>query len=110
MQSGPGFESVSPGELVETVAAVLFELASREVTDSAAECLESASVLGSALDLGEAALAALLKVVDEAGEASAQSYAGTRGFLKVALGMKVGRADERLTVTRQLPRLPGTAK
>lgn len=110
MQSGPGFESVSTGELVETVAAGLFELASREVTDSAAECLESAAVLGSALDLGEAALAALLKVVDEAGEASAQSYAGTRGFLKVALGMKVGRADERLTVTRQLPRLPGTAK
>ena len=30
--------------------------------------------------------------------------------MKVALGMKVGRADERLTVTRQLPRLPGTAK
>ncbi|MCW2940838.1 MAG: hypothetical protein JWN00_3823 [Actinomycetia bacterium] len=110
MKSGPGFGSVSTGELVETVAAGLAELAAREVTDSAEVCVGLAAVLGSALDLGEAALAALIRVVDEAGEASAQSYAGTRGFLKVALGMKVGRADERLTVAGQLPRVPLTAK
>ncbi|HXA59362.1 MAG TPA: DUF222 domain-containing protein [Streptosporangiaceae bacterium] len=110
MKSGPGFGSVSTGELVETVAAGLAELAVREVTDSAEVCVGLAAMLGSALDVGEAALAALIRVVDEAGEASAQSYAGTRGFLKVALGMKVGRADERLTVAGQLPRVPLTAK
>ncbi|MCW2938172.1 MAG: endonuclease [Actinomycetia bacterium] len=110
MRSSRGLGSVSTGELVESVAAELLELANREFGESAAECLELAELLGAALDVGEAALAALVGALDRAGEASRQSYAGTRGFLKVALGMKTGRADERLTVARQLPRLARTAK
>src|ERR1700730_1270431 len=110
MESSLDVRSLPTGVLVESVAAGLAELATREVTGPAAECLELVGVLGSALDLGEAVLAAMLRVVDEGGEASAQSYAGTRGFLKVALGMRTGRADERLNAARQLPRLPRTAK
>src|SRR5882672_7981754 len=104
MSSSLGITSLSTGDLVESLAAGLMELAGRKVTEPAAECVDLLVVLGTALDLGEAALAALVGVIDEAGEASAQSYAGTRGLLKVGLGMKTGRADERLTVARQLPR------
>jgi len=66
--------------------------------------------LGIGLDAGEAALAALVAVADQAGEASAQKYPGTRGWLRVVLGMRAGRADERLTMARQLERLPKVAE
>jgi Domain of unknown function (DUF222) len=35
---------------------------------------------------------------------------GTGGYLKVVLGMRQGRANERITVARQLPRLPKVDK
>ncbi|MCW2914597.1 MAG: hypothetical protein JWN52_2665, partial [Actinomycetia bacterium] len=110
MWSAGGLCAASTGELVEGVCAALGELAVRQAPGSAAGCLELAGRLGRGLDLGEAALAVLLGVADRAGQASAEQYAGTKGWLRVVVGMRGGRAEERLTVTRQLGRLPTTAR
>ncbi|MGI8336787.1 DUF222 domain-containing protein [Actinomadura scrupuli] len=109
MWSTGGGSAVSTRELVETAFAALSELAGRRPPGSPAECLELAECLGRGLDLGEAALATLLGVADRAGQASAEHYAGTKGWLQVALGMRAGRAEERLALTRRLGRLPRTA-
>jgi Domain of unknown function (DUF222) len=103
-------ELFSTGELVETAADVMVELAGRPVPESAAKCLDLVGLLGSGLDVGESAMAALLLAADRAGEALAQRYAGTSGYLRVVLGMRQGRANERITVARQLPRLPKVDK
>jgi hypothetical protein len=71
-------EFFSTGELVETAADVMVELAGRPVPESAAECLDLVGLLGSGLDVGESAMAALLLAADRAGEALAQRYAGDR--------------------------------
>ncbi|MCW2915667.1 MAG: hypothetical protein JWN52_3735 [Actinomycetia bacterium] len=110
MWSASELESASTGELVEGAAAALGVLAGRRVPDSPVVCLELAERLGIGLDAGEAALAALVAVADRAGEASAQKYPGTRGWLRVVLGMRAGRADERLTMAQQLERLPKVAE
>src|SRR5258708_7031105 len=110
MWSASELESASTGELVEGAAAALGVLAGRRVPDSPVVCLELAERLGIGLDAGEAALAALVAVADRAGEASAQKYPGTRGWLRVVFGMRAGRADERLTMARQLERLPKVAE
>ncbi|MCW2941121.1 MAG: putative endonuclease [Actinomycetia bacterium] len=107
---GLGFAGVSTEELVGTVGDILAELAARPVTSSAAECLDLVEELGASLELGESVLAGLLLVADRADEAKVRQYAGTGGFLRVALGMRQGRVNERLLVTRQLPRMPRVTK
>src|SRR6266487_4015499 len=97
-------EQASTGELVGLAHRVLSALASRSADGvEPGAALDLAGSLGAGLDLGEAALADLLGVADRAGEAAARRYPGTRGFLKTELGMRAGRANDRLTTARQLP-------
>jgi uncharacterized protein DUF222 len=103
-------ETYSTAELVETAHGALAVLATRAAPDAPFACMELAERLGAGLDLGETALAALVAAADRAGQPSALKYAGTRAWLKRALGMRIGRADERLTTARQLERLPRVAK
>ncbi|MCW2919082.1 MAG: endonuclease domain protein [Actinomycetia bacterium] len=110
MWSAVQLQTAPTGELVEAAVAVLAEVVGRPVPESPLVCLEQAERLGLGLDLGEAALAARVAVVDRAGQASAHRYPGTKGWLRIALGMRTGRAGERLTVSRQLERLPKTAE
>lgn len=108
MQSVAELDAISTGQLVETVHAALAVLASRAPALAPAGCMELAERLGSALDLGEAALAGLVGVADRAGEPSAAKFPGSRGWLRTSFGMRTGRAEERLTLARQLDRLPET--
>jgi hypothetical protein len=110
MWSAVELQTAPTGKLVEAAIAVLAEVAGRPVPESPLVCLEQAERLGQGLDLGEAALATRVAAVDRAGQASAARYPGTKGWLRTALGMRTGRAGERLTVSRQLERLPKTAE
>jgi hypothetical protein len=101
-------EAATSGELVELTHAALGVLASRSAPECPSACLELAERLGASLDLGEAAMASLVGRVDAAAEPLRHRFAGTRGWLTVAMGMRNGRASERMTVARQLPRLPHT--
>ncbi|MCW2885510.1 MAG: hypothetical protein JWL58_2372, partial [Streptosporangiaceae bacterium] len=109
MRSVPELEAATSGELVELAHAALGVLAVRPAPQCPTFCLELAERMGAALDLGEAALAGLVGRADAAAEPLRQRFAGTRGWLTVAMGMRHGRASERMTVARQLPRLPRTA-
>jgi hypothetical protein len=102
-------EVASTGELVEVVHAALGLLARRPAPDCPVTAMELAERLGVGWIVGEAALAGMVVVADAAGEPVARRYAGSRGWLKVAFGMRTGRADERLTLARQLERLPRVA-
>jgi hypothetical protein len=103
-------EGASVEALVGVACRVLGVLAARSVADVApGVALDVAGLLVEGLDVGEAVLAGLLGVADRAGEARARRFAGTHGFLKTALGMRGGRAAERVVVARQLPRLPQVA-
>lgn len=110
MYSVTGLQGASTGELVEAAAAALGALAGRPVPGPPGECLDLAERLGAALDMGEAALAGLVGRADRAGEPKARRFTGTHGWLRVVLGMRSGRAHERLTLARQLGRLPIVAR
>jgi hypothetical protein len=96
--------------LVEAASAIVLELAARPPVESAAACMELAQDLGRTLDVGEAALAQLVGVVDRSGEARRWGFSSTSGWLKKALGMRSGRANERVMLSRQLRRLPSVGK
>ncbi|MBC6462937.1 HNH endonuclease signature motif containing protein [Actinomadura sp. HBU206391] len=68
--------------------------------------MELAEGLGRTIDLSEAALAHLVRAVDRSGEARRQGFTSTTAWLKKHLGMRPGRAKERLVLARQLERLP----
>jgi hypothetical protein len=72
--------------------------------------MELAEGLGQALDVGEAALAGLVHRVDSCGEVRRWGFSCASVWLQRTLGMRVGRADERTTLARQLARLAETAK
>jgi hypothetical protein len=76
----------SPAELVEVVAACASELASRPVPESAVACMELAERLGRAIDVGEAALAGLVRRVDCSGEAQRSGYSCMSAWLRDRLG------------------------
>jgi uncharacterized protein DUF222 len=103
-------DAASPGELVEAASAIAHELAGRQVPGSAAVCLELAEALGRVIDVDEAALAGLVRAVDRSAEAQRWGYSGTAAWLKHRVGMRAGRAKERLTLARQLERLPLVGK
>jgi hypothetical protein len=100
----------STGELVEAAGVIALELASREAPGSAVACMELAEGLGAALDVGEAALARLVHRVDASGEVHQWGFSSTSAWLRNRLGMRTGRAGERVTLARQLGRLSLTAK
>ncbi|MGH3389009.1 MAG: DUF222 domain-containing protein [Actinomadura sp.] len=72
--------------------------------------MELAERLGWSLDQGEAALAGLVRRVDGSGETQRWGYSSPLAWLRHRLGMRGGRARERLTLSRQLPRLRLTGK
>ncbi|HEV7933194.1 MAG TPA: DUF222 domain-containing protein, partial [Actinomadura sp.] len=102
--------AASTGELVEAAGVIALELASREAPGSAVACMELAEGLGAALDVGEAALARLVHRVDASGEVHRWGFSSTSAWLRNRLGMRTGRAGERVTLARQLGRLSLTAK
>jgi hypothetical protein len=102
-------QSMSTGELVDMAAAVASELAGREASDSAAVCLEQAETLIRTGDVQESVLARLIGVVDRAGEVRRWGFPSTQAWLRSRLGMRDARAKERVSLARQLPRLPQTA-
>ncbi|WP_344394207.1 DUF222 domain-containing protein, partial [Actinomadura alba] len=100
----------SPGELVEAASAIALELAARPAQESPAVCMELAQDLGRALDVGEAALSSLIGVIDRSGEVRRWGFSSTAAWLRKQLGMRSGRANERVLLSRQLRRLPLVAK
>ncbi|GAA2588603.1 DUF222 domain-containing protein [Actinomadura fulvescens] len=102
--------SASTAELVEAAAAIATELAQRSAPDSGAACMELAEKLASATDQAESALAGLIAVVDRTAETKHWGLPSTQAWLRCHLGMREGRAKERLTLARQLPRLQQVSK
>ncbi|WP_344397723.1 DUF222 domain-containing protein, partial [Actinomadura alba] len=100
----------SPGELVEAASAIALELAARPAQESPAVCMELAQDLGRALDVGEAALSSLIGVIDRSGEVRRWGFSSTSAWLRKQLGMRSGRANERVMLSRQVRRLPLVAK
>ncbi|MFI0368237.1 DUF222 domain-containing protein [Actinomadura sp. 1N219] len=96
----------STGQLVTTLAAIAAELAHRPPPDSPAACLDLTETLATAIDQTESALAALIGVVDRAGEAQRWGYPSTQAWLRSRLGMRDARAKERITLARNRDRLP----
>lgn len=103
-------DDASQGDLVEAVEAIAAELAARTAPESGAACVELAEGLGRAIDRCESALAPLVRRVDATGEARRWGFSCTTAWLRARLGMRTGRAAERVTVARQTARLPRTAK
>jgi uncharacterized protein DUF222 len=100
----------STAQLVEAAGFIAAELASRSAPESPAASMELAEALGWSLDQNEATLAALVRRVDGSGEAQRWGYASPLAWLRHRLGMRTGRARERLRLARQLPRLRLTGK
>jgi uncharacterized protein DUF222 len=100
----------STAEVVAAAAAMVAELAARPAPESPAVAMELAETLGWSLDQGEAALATLIRAVDGSAEPQRWGYNGPLAWLRHRLGMRTGRAKERLTLARQLPRLRLTRK
>lgn len=105
-----GFAEVSTEELVRVAEAVAAELAVRAAPDSGTTAMEWAEALGRCIDLAEAALAVLVRQVDASDAHRECGFPSTVAWLRERLGMRHGRASERLTLARQLPRLPRVAK
>jgi hypothetical protein len=70
-------DAASAGQLVEAASAVVLELAARPEVDSPAACMELAEDLGRVLDVGEAALARFVGVVDRGGEVRRWGFSST---------------------------------
>src|SRR5688500_10417970 len=100
-----GLDSASTAELVEAAAAIATELTQRSAPDSGPACMELAENLAGVVDRTEYALAGLIAVVDRTGEMKHWGFASTQAWLRCRMGMREGRAKERITLARQLPRL-----
>ncbi|WP_160160887.1 HNH endonuclease signature motif containing protein [Actinomadura sp. K4S16] len=100
------FGVASTQELVDAAAAIAAELAARPAPESAAVCMELAETLAAASDAHEAALAGFVARVDAAGETRRWGLPSTQAWLRSRLGMRDARAKERVTLARQLHRLP----
>ncbi|MEU5878922.1 DUF222 domain-containing protein [Spirillospora sp. NPDC047279] len=102
--------SASTAELVEAAAAIVTELARRPAPDSGPACMELAEMLATATDQAEYALAGMVAVVDRTGVVKEWGLPSTQAWLRCHLGMREGRAKERITLARQLPRLERVSK
>ncbi|MFF0523051.1 DUF222 domain-containing protein [Actinomadura nitritigenes] len=99
-------EAASTMELVNALSTIATELASREVPESAAACLELTETLVAACDMQESALAGFISRVDAAREPARWGYPSAQAWLRSRLGMRDSRAKERLTLAQQRHRLP----
>lgn len=100
----------STADLVETVRRAAAELARRETPASAMASAELAESLGRALDVLEAALAPVVRHVDSSGVHGLLGHSSPTAWLRATLGMRHGRASERVRLARRLSRLPDTAE
>jgi hypothetical protein len=100
-----GLASLSTGDLVRFMEAVAAELALRTPPESGTAALEWAEALGRSIDLAEAGLAVLVARVDTCGAHQQWGFPSAVAWLRGRLGMRHGRAAERVTLARQLPRL-----
>jgi hypothetical protein len=103
-------DAATPGELAGAASMIASELAGRRPPESSAACMETSETLGRAIDLSEASLAHLVRAVDRSAEPQRCGFTSTTAWLKHRLGMRPGRAKERVTLARQLERLPLTDK
>ncbi|MGI8336228.1 DUF222 domain-containing protein [Actinomadura scrupuli] len=103
-------DGASTGELVAAAEAIAAELAVRVAPECGVASMELAERLGRCIDLVEAALAALVGRVDATGAYQRNGFASATAWLRSALGMRHGRASERVTVARRLPRLTRVSK
>ena len=88
-------------DLIAAQAAIAAELASRRPPESGVECMETARRLSEAIDVSEMALAGLVRRVDLVREVRAWGFSCTTAWLAAGLGMRAGRARERLVLARQ---------
>src|SRR3954469_10887179 len=100
----------STSELVEVLEAAALELAGRTAPESGIACMEIAERLGRTMDVSESALAGLVGRVHATGVHKAWALPSTAAWLVDRLGMARGRANERVTLAKQLPRIPVVAK
>lgn len=105
-------QSASSAQLVAALDAIAHELAVRSVDDApetAVECMRLAEALAASGDLVEAVLAGLIRRVDRSGELGRWGLPSAQAWLRSRMGMREGRAKERVMLARQLPRLRRTA-
>ncbi|MFG2006441.1 DUF222 domain-containing protein [Spirillospora sp. NPDC048911] len=102
---GQALETASTLQLVEAAAAIATELARRPVLETGGAAMGSAETLATVIDQHEYALAGMIGVVDRAGAHKDWGFASTSAWLRCKMGMRDGRATERLTLARQLHRL-----
>jgi hypothetical protein len=107
---GAGLAEASYGELAQAWEAIAAELAARPAPESGLAALELAETVGRTVDLAEAALANLVARVDASGAHGEHGFPSAVSWLRERLGMRHGRAAERLTLARQLPRLERVRK
>ncbi|MBO2455944.1 DUF222 domain-containing protein [Actinomadura barringtoniae] len=100
-----GTESASTRQLVEAASVIFSELANRAAPESGAACMELAEALATVTDQAEHVLAGLIEVVDRTGEMKHWGLPSTQAWLRCRMGMREGRAKERITLARQLHRL-----
>ena len=72
--------------------------------------MEEAASLGRSIDLADAALAVRAARVDVTGVHQEWGFPSALAWLRNSMGMRPGRAAERMLLARQLPRLESTAK
>jgi hypothetical protein len=106
---GDGLGDVSTAQLVEAARLVAAELAGRAAPEAGDATVEMAEALGGVIDLLEAALAPLVRRADVTGAPRESGFASTAAWLRGALGMRDGRAAERVRLARHLPRSATTA-
>jgi hypothetical protein len=102
---GLRLHEASFGELAEAAHAIASELAVRSAPESGVAAMEISETLGHTVDLVEAALAALVGRVDATGAHGQLGFPSAVSWLRERLGMRHGRAAERVTLAKQLPRI-----
>ena len=100
----------STSELVEVMETAALELAGRVAPESGIACMEIGERLGRTIDVSESALSGLVGRVHSTGVHKAWALPSTASWLVDRLGMARGRANERVTLAKQLPRIPLVAK
>jgi hypothetical protein len=108
-EGGGGPSDASTAQLVEAARLIAAEIAGRAAPDSGGAAVEHAEALGRVIDLLEAALAPLVRRADATGAPREAGFATTAAWLRGRLGMRDGRATERVRLARQLSRLVTTA-
>ncbi|MEU5881834.1 DUF222 domain-containing protein [Spirillospora sp. NPDC047279] len=106
MSSRLDIRNTSTTELVEVLNAIAAELTTRPAPESGGACKELTESVAGAVDQTERVLAGLIARVDASGVVKEWGFASTKAWLRTTLGMRDGRAQERLTLARHVSRLP----